>query len=301
MNHGKRIVSLLLAAALIFASLTGCGSGGGNAGGKAESLELSPESTSARTNDGVFVDVGPYVLDGAEQLRVTRQKTEENAEEGYKIESYDISVGDLRELDDFITIRIPYDTSFCEAGQDPARCVGAKYKNEATGQWEDVLFEVDAAANELVIYTDHLSVYGAFYVENEGKRSAYISDVLSPALSMDQAEVLGYAKRIAADDPSVRSDLAGFGAKACDLFFDYADRIDNAINVAMLGDSKSIPPWLDTTIPDTNMTLFSMLGYLHLHKSDDPYRAGDPGRRRIQGRCPEPAPGCEYEGGHLLG
>ena len=265
----KKALSILMAAAILVSLLAGCGGIGGgtkpegaakpDADKTPETKTLSPEATSARTDAGVFVDVGPYVLEEAAELRVTRQPTEENKDEGYKIESYDISVGDLRELDDFITIRIPYDTTFCEEGQDPARCVGAKYKNEATGQWEDVLFEVDAEAKELVIYTDHLSVYGAFYVENEGKRSAYISDVLGSGLSMDGDMVYDYARRIAADDPAVRGDLASFGEKASDIFFDYADRIDNTINLVTLGD---VPTWLDTKIPDTNTTLFSVLGYI---------------------------------------
>ena len=263
----KKILSVLIAAALLSSLLAGCGSNNEtkpDTGIKTETTELSPEVTGAATNEGVFVDVGPYVLDSAKELRVTRQAPEENTEEGYRIESFDISIGDLRELDDFITIRIPYDTNFCDEGQDPARCVGAKYKNEATGKWEDVLFEVDAEANELVIYTDHLSVYGAFYVENEGKRGAYISDVLGSDLSMDRDKAYDYAKRIAQDDPSVRGDLAGYGAQASDLFFDYADRLDNAINIATLGD---VPGWLDTKIPDTNLTLFSALGYISTCKN----------------------------------
>ena len=46
------------------------------------------------------------------------------------------------------------------------------------------------------------------------------------------------------------------------MFFDYADRLDNAINIATLGDGEAIPKWLDTSIPDTNQTLFSALGYI---------------------------------------
>ena len=46
------------------------------------------------------------------------------------------------------------------------------------------------------------------------------------------------------------------------MFFDWADRLDNAINMATVGDSEAIPKWLDTSIPDTNQTLFSMLGYI---------------------------------------
>ena len=41
--------------------------------------------------------------------------------------------------------------------------------------------------------------------------------------------------------------------------FDYADKLDNAINIVTQGD---IPEWLDASIPDTNQTLFSALGYV---------------------------------------
>ena len=61
------------------------------------------------------------IPDGETELTITKQPVEENQEEGYKIEAYDISLGEMHELDDFITIRIPYDTGFCEKGQDPAR------------------------------------------------------------------------------------------------------------------------------------------------------------------------------------
>ena len=67
----KKILSLLLTAAMTFSLLTGCSGG------------------------GVTVDVGDFVLDEAAELTVAKQATEENKEEGCKIESYDISIGDL--------------------------------------------------------------------------------------------------------------------------------------------------------------------------------------------------------------
>ena len=292
----KRLLSILLAAALLASQLSGCGgktepkaseasgkedagqgseyfayfydslarsvadgSGKNAAPARSNTAKLAPGMTSAVTKDGVTVDVGDFVLDGEEMLRVNKQPAEENKEEGYKIESFDFSLGDLHELDDFITIRIPYDTTYCDAGQDPARCVGAKYKNEETGEWEDVLFEVDEAAQELVIYTDHLSVYGAFYVTDEGKRSAYISDVLGSGLYMEKGQAFDFAKKISEDDPSAAETLSRYAEEASGIFFDYADRLDNAINAATLGD---VPAWLDTSIPETNLTLFSALGYI---------------------------------------
>ena len=252
MHKIRQIVCLLLAAALVF-SLVSCGKSGGS------SVMMSPENTCVTTESGVTVDVGAFVLDGEAELSVKTGKTEDYSDEGYKIDTYEITLGDLHELGDYITIRIPYDTTYCKEGQDPAKCVGAKYKNDATGAWEDVLFEVDAQRQELVIYTDHLSCYGALYVEDEGRRNALVTDVLNSPLWMDQATALSFASKIAAGDQQVKKELTSYVAEASDMFFDYADRLDNAINIATLGD---IPPWLDSSIPDTNQTMFSALGYI---------------------------------------
>lgn len=259
-----KVIALVMTIVLVMSSLSGCEFDLPKLPGKTTALTLSPENTSVTTADGITVNVGNYVLDSETELKVTKKPVEEHKEEGYKIEAYDISLGNMHELNDFITIRIPYDTTFCEKGQDPARCVGAKYKNETTGEWEDVLFEVDAAANELVIYTDHLSTYGAFYVENEGKRSAYILNVSDRGIYMNQTTAIDFARRIAADDPTVMESLAELGIELSSVFFDESDRLDNAITIATVGD---VPDWLSTEIKGTNLTLFSAIGYISTCKS----------------------------------
>lgn len=233
----------------------------GKDGKNANAVTVSAENLVAETESGVTVELTPFLFDYGEELAlsVTTGQTEDHSEDGYKIDVYDIKLGDMHELGDYITIRIPYDTTYCKAGQDPAKCVGAKYKNDATGEWEDVLFEVDAEKQELVIYTDHMSYYGALYVEDEGRRNALVTDVLNSPLSMDKTMTLDFARRIAEGDESVKKDLAEYVDEASGMFFDYADRLDNAINIATLGD---VPEWLDTSIPDTNLTLFSALGYI---------------------------------------
>ncbi|MDK2991058.1 MAG: hypothetical protein PWP48_291 [Clostridiales bacterium] len=195
----KKTVSILLAAALLLGGLAGCG---GGVGGKSDVATLSPEATGVSLSNGIGIELGDYVLDGEAEFTVAKLPVDENKDEGYKIEAYDFKLGDMSKLDDFITLRIPYDTSYCEEGQDPAKCVGAKYKNETTGEWEDVLFEVDAATNELIIYTDHLSTFGAFYVRNEGKRSAYITDIYSDVTAIDQQQAM----------KTLREYVAGGGA-----------------------------------------------------------------------------------------
>lgn len=263
-----RLISFILAITLL---LTSCGVGGQSKPdtqskdvGQTDETVMSPEKTSITTDDGITVDVGDYVLDREEVVSISKLNGEDHSEDGYKIDVYDIRLGDLHELDDFITIRIPYDTTYCDKGQNPAKCVGAKYKNEETGEWEDVLFEVDANAQELVIYTDHLSEYGVFCVANEGNRNAHITDIHDSRLTMSRDQAIDFASRIAEDDPDVGKDLREFVSNASDMFFDWSDRLDNAINIATLGD---VPDWLSSEIPNTNQTLFSALGYLATAKN----------------------------------
>jgi len=158
------------------------------------------------------------VLGREEELTVTKQPLEENKEEGYKIEAYDFRLGEMTELSDFITLRIPYDTAYCEDGQDPAKCVGAKYRNETTGEWEDVLFEVDTAANELIIYTDHLSTFGAFHVRNEGQRSAYITDIYADFTGIDQQQATKALREYVAGGGADGEEAAGLAAGITYIF-----------------------------------------------------------------------------------
>ena len=63
---------------------------------------------------------------------------------------------------------------------------------------------------------------------------------------MSSDETLSLARGIAADDPGTMRKLIAFGGEASNMMFDYADRLDNAINIATLGD---VPDWLSTEIP----------------------------------------------------
>jgi len=209
------------------------------------------------------------VLDGEAEFTVAKLPVEENKNEGYKIEAYDFKLGDMTELSDFITLRIPYDTSYCEEGQDSAKCVGAKYKNETTGEWEDVLFEVDATANELVIYTDHLSTFGAFCVRNEGKRSAYITDIYSDITGIDQQQAMKTLREYVAGGGADGEEAAGLAARlltahngfmggiageAGDIGFG-TDLTGTILNMASLGS-----PTFDTALADSAYKKMNKLG-----------------------------------------
>ncbi len=160
-----------------------------------EVVTVSSENLTADSNMGVKVELSPLLFDYVEdEFDVSIQSAgTETADNGdWQATVYEINIGDMRDLDTWIDIRIPYEGKFCDTGEDPAKCVGAKYLNEDTGEWEDVLFDVDAEAGEVVIHTDHLSKYGCFEVKNAGLRKAYISnideDYLYDDIDLDQAK-----------------------------------------------------------------------------------------------------------------
>lgn len=261
----KKIVSILLVAAMLLTGLAGCGGGGS----KSDAATLSPETTGTKLENGVSVELGGYVLDREEELTVTKEPLEENKDEGYKIEAYDFKLGDMTELSDFITLRIPYDTAYCEDGQDPSKCVGAKYKNETTGEWEDILFEVDVTTNELIIYTDHLSIFGAFHVKNEGQRSAKITNIYADFTGIDQQEAMETLREYVAGGGADGEEAAGLAARlltahngfmggiageAGDIGFG-TDLTGTILNMASLGS-----PTFDTALADSAYKKLNKLG-----------------------------------------
>lgn len=206
----KKVGGLLFTTLLVLQILTGCA--------KEETVSLSPELTNVVMENGVGIDVGEYVMDEEMALSVEELPVEENAEEGYRIEAYDINLGEMTELDDFITLTIPYDPAYFEEGQDPATHVAAKYKNETSGEWEDVLYEVDTQNNELLIYTDHLSTYGAFYVSDVGKRNAKITNVKLEMTNIAEEEAVAALSEYVNNGGQSGDVNAGLGAKILDSY-----------------------------------------------------------------------------------
>ena len=261
----KKIVSILLMVAMLLTGLAGCGGGGS----KSDVATLSPESTGVKLGNGVSVELGNYVLDGEAEFTVAKLPVEENKNEGYKIEAYDFKLGEMSGLSDFITLRIPYDTAYCEDGQDPVKCVGAKYKNEETGQWEDVLFEVDVAANELIIYTDHLSTFGVFHVKNEGQSSAKITNIYADISGIDQQEAMETLREYVAGGGTDGEEAAGLAARLLTTHNGFMDSVAGAtgdvgfatdlagtiLNMASLGS-----PTFDTALADSAYKKMNKLG-----------------------------------------
>ncbi len=158
---------------------------------KAKKLTISPEHPSA-TEYGVSIDFGEYGIDKTQTLEIRELPEKIVSDDDLKVTAYDFSLcgkteagseteaGGKTDFNDVISIAIPYDAKYAEAGAE-SECIGAKYFNQTTGEWEGVYYELDTANRQVLIYTTHLSTYGVFQVKNENTRKAYITDVYAIA------------------------------------------------------------------------------------------------------------------------
>ncbi|MFA7191528.1 MAG: hypothetical protein WC086_04335, partial [Dehalococcoidales bacterium] len=124
------------------------------------------------TGKGVSIEVSPVCLD--EEAMVTIAPMENMLiNDELPVNAWDFHIDTDEELAGLIDITIPYDKALVPAGADPAEYVGACYYNQALKVWEPVSYDINPSAGNIIITTDHLSVYGAFVVEKEFTRAAY--------------------------------------------------------------------------------------------------------------------------------
>jgi hypothetical protein len=196
---------------------------------KPKKLEVSAEhpSTSAY---GVTIDFGEFGLEGLETLEVRELPDKIDKINGVKVSAYDFCLGNKTDFDDVITIAIPYDDTYVQKGAE-SECIGAKYYNQSTGQWEGVCYEIDTSSHQVLIHTTHLSTYGVFQVKNENTRKAYVTDIY-PA-----AELIGGGKSL-----EVIKELANQGKPGNEAFeagFEALNHVvgntGNAVTAATLG------------------------------------------------------------------
>ena len=72
---------------------------------------------------------------------------------------------------------------------------------------------MDAAANELIIYTDHLSTFGVFHFKNEGQRSAKITNIYTDFTGIDQQQAMETLREYVAGGGADGEEAAGLAAQ----------------------------------------------------------------------------------------
>ena len=232
----RKILSLLLAVAMLLslmAGLSGCGSGNqamtpGTQ--KSETFTVEDGQTALASEDGAAIDFG-CLLEAGEELTI-QKVSPASIDSDVEIYAYDFKLSS-GQPEGTVELTIPYDDAGLGADEELLSVCG-KYLNEQSGQWEDVLYTVDAEANKVHILTDHLSTYSVFKVTNAGKRSEYISDVNVYAAYMTTKQAEQLLKTYAEQGVSWQEDVIS----------------------AFLNANSSLPMFAETNIP----TLVSLGG-----------------------------------------
>ena len=232
----RKILSFLLAVAMLLslmAGLSGCGSGNqamtpGTQ--KSETFTVEDGQTALASEDGAAIDFG-CLLEAGEELTI-QKVSPASIDSDVEIYAYDFKLSS-GQPEGTVELTIPYDDAGLGADEELLSVCG-KYLNEQSGQWEDVLYTVDAEANKVHILTDHLSTYSVFKVTNAGKRSEYISDVNVYAAYMTTKQAEQLLKTYAEQGVSWQEDVIS----------------------AFLNANSSLPMFAETNIP----TLVSLGG-----------------------------------------
>lgn len=146
-----------------------------------ETVTMTPQAPQAVFGSGVSVEMSSYLVREDQPLTVTEMSpvtlSDGSEWDGFRLTVYDVTMGERHQFGEYFTIRLPYDPSYLESGQDPSLCVTARWHDPETGAWEPVLYSLDTEKHQVVIRTDHLSEYGCFEIKNEGMRKARVTYV----------------------------------------------------------------------------------------------------------------------------
>ena len=195
LTNAKKTLSLLLIFAFLVITLPSCN--------RSEPQPTTTQKTEASVADenaivgtlsnnifevsdnGVGIEISPVCLNNPAEVTITPRNDLPPLEE-ISITGYDFDIDTDEELAGVMWITLPYDKSQLDPNVDVSRQVGAAYFNESTQEWESVDFRIDEVHSNVIITTDHLSIFGAFVVGKEYTRAAYVQYTI-PSIAMRAA------------------------------------------------------------------------------------------------------------------
>ena len=195
-KNSKKIINLLLVFALLVLALPSCnGSETQPAPSQITKTSATSENSIVGTlsntifevsENGIAIEISPVALNNPAPVTITPRNDLPPLEE-ISITGYDFDIDTDEELAGVMWITVPYDKSQLDPDVDVSRQVGAAYFNESTQEWESVDYRIDEVHSNVIITTDHLSIYGAFVVGKEYTRAAYVQYTL-PSMAMRAAK-----------------------------------------------------------------------------------------------------------------
>lgn len=157
---------------------------------------MNEDKLSVRTAD-YSISLDPTVLTDSTKLEVKPIYNLKDPFDGNARRSVvlDFSLGDMHDLTGTAEIRIPISVD-----EDFIPCAG--YYNPDTKNWEAIDHYYDSATGEIVIFTGHLSTFGAFTVSKEYTREAKLTYLHLPEIENNNVcDIANKLKRIM-DAPS---------------------------------------------------------------------------------------------------
>ncbi len=150
---------------------------------KYEFIDTVEEMNSKESIEGASIDFG-FIISDSYDIEIKEVEID-NPEDDVEIFAYDFTLHSGK-VDGIMEITIDYEADDID---DEANSVCGKYYNEKKKKWKDVDYIVNTKNKTVTIFTDHLSIYGAFVINNPDKRSAYISDInIYAGLNMTSAQ-----------------------------------------------------------------------------------------------------------------
>ena len=194
-NNAKKLLNLLLVVALLVLAVPSCnGSETQPTASQIAKTKVTGENSIVGTlsnttfevsENGFGIEVSPVALNNPATVTITPRDDLPPLEE-ISITGYDFDIDTDEELAGVMWITLPYDKSQLDPNVDVSRQVGAAYFNESTQEWESVDFRIDEVHSNVIITTDHLSIFGAFVVGKEYTRAAYVQYTI-PSIAMRAA------------------------------------------------------------------------------------------------------------------
>ena len=111
----------------------------------------------------ISVTVPFGLIDTEEKLSISSVKGLPNSEGLKMLDAYEVKVTNVSEIDGFIEVTMKYDPSKIPSGMSASRALTCMYYNETSSAWEAVPYMINESAQQITVYTPHLSIfaYGA--------------------------------------------------------------------------------------------------------------------------------------------
>jgi len=142
------------------------GNNGSSNTSSSSGLHMTDTGKPSPDADKVTLTVSDCLIEEDVEYTVTPSNVREDKNTGVKVYTYDVSSDQIQgTLNGFMEIRVPYDDTFFDPGENPGDCIAVHVIDE-NGKPQLELFEVDTENKEVIIYAEHLSKREIYHYRN---------------------------------------------------------------------------------------------------------------------------------------